>query len=144
MKTYSASVQDVDREWILVDAEGQTLGRLATHISSILRGKHKPEFSPHMDAGDFVIVINADKIVVSGDKANQKAYYRYSGFPGGLTTTLYKNMNPIKIVEEAVWGMMNHNRLTRRQIRKLHVYIGSQHPHQAQQPKPYELLEAVN
>jgi large subunit ribosomal protein L13 len=143
-KTYSAKPLEVERKWVLVDAEGQTLGRLATRIASILRGKHKPEFTPHIDTGDFVVVINATKIKVTGKKPTDKMYYRNTGYPGGLRTLTFNQLmdkKPEKIIEEAVWGMLPHTRLGRDQIRKMNVYPGAEHPHQAQ--KPEALLEVV-
>lgn len=136
-KTYAAKPGDVDRQWYVVDAAGQTLGRLATKIASVLRGKHKPTFTPHLDTGDYVIVINADKIVVTGKKMTDKVYYHHTGYPGGLRETNLRTLlqkKPEKVVELAVWGMLPHNRLGRRLIRKLHVYAGDKHPHEAQRP----------
>jgi len=138
MKTFSARPTDIERKWYLVDAEGQTLGRMATRIAVILRGKDKPIYTPHMDTGDFVVVINAEKVVVTGRKADQKEYQRYSGYPGGLKKIPFKRMlktHPERIVEHAVRGMIPHNRLGRAMIRKLKVYAGPEHPHQAQQPE---------
>jgi large subunit ribosomal protein L13 len=148
MKTYSAKPLEVERKWLVVDAAGQTLGRLASTIAALLRGKHKPEFTPHIDTGDFVIVINASQVKVTGKKAEQKNYYRNSGYPGGLRTTNFEDLlakSPEKVIEYAVWGMIPHTRLGRQQIRKLHVFAGAEHPHQAQKPEVYELkaLEAV-
>ncbi len=136
-KTYAAKPGDVERQWYVVDAAGQTLGRLATKIAAVLRGKHKPTFTPHLDTGDYVIVINADKIVVTGRKMTDKVYYRHTGYPGGLRQTNLQTLlqkKPEKVIELAVWGMLPHNRLGRRLIRKLHVYAGNQHPHEAQRP----------
>lgn len=136
-KTYAAKPGDVDRQWYVVDAAGQTLGRLATKIAAVLRGKHKPTFTPHLDTGDYVIVVNADKIVVTGRKMTDKVYYRHTGYPGGLRETNLQTMlqkKPEKVIELAVWGMLPHNRLGRRLIRKLHVYAGDKHPHEAQRP----------
>ena len=145
-KTYSAKPLEVERKWILVDADGQTLGRLATQISGILRGKHKPEFTPHVDAGDFVVVINASKIQVSGKKTTDKIYYRNTGFPGGLRSITFQDLlakAPERIIEKAVWGMIPHTRLGRDQITKLKVYPGAEHPHEAQKPEALRELEVV-
>lgn len=142
MKTYSAKKADIQREWFVVDAAGQNLGRLATRIATVLRGKHKPIFTPSMDTGDFVIVVNADKVAVTGRKLDQKMYYRYSGYPGGLTETSLRRMlqtHPTRVVEFAVRGMLPKNRLGRAMLKKLKVYAGDTHPHQAQQPKPLEI-----
>ncbi|MFM7390595.1 MAG: 50S ribosomal protein L13 [Vampirovibrionales bacterium] len=140
MKTYSAKETDVQKQWFVVDAEGKTLGRLATEIAILLRGKHKPLYTPHIDCGDNVIIINSEKVVVTGKKQTQKLYRHHTGYLGHLKTFTYTEMmakDPTKVVELAVWGMIPHNRLGRRQIKKLHVYAGNQHPHQAQQPKEY-------
>ncbi len=142
MKTYSAKKSDIQREWFVVDAAGQNLGRLATRIATLLRGKHKPIFTPSMDTGDFVIVVNADKIAVTGRKLDQKMYYRYSGYPGGLTETSLRRMletHPTRVVEFAVRGMLPKNRLGRAMLKKLKVYAGATHPHEAQQPKPLDV-----
>ena len=138
MDTFTAKPKDLIKEWYHVDATGQTLGRMATLIANVLRGKNKTYFSPHMDCGDFVVVTNADKIHVTGKKADQKEYYRHSMYPGGFKVTTYKMMmtkHPERIVEKAVWGMLPHNRLGRKLITKLKVYRGPEHPHIAQQPK---------
>ncbi len=137
--TYSAKPKDFERKWYVVDAEGQVLGRLATSLATVLRGKHKAIYTPSMDTGDFIIVINAEKVVLTGDKENQKVYYRHSGYPGGLTETAYldlKNCRPEQIVMNAVRGMLPKNRLGSAMLCKLHVYAGSEHPHTAQQPEP--------
>ena len=142
MKTFSTTPKDIVREWYVVDAEGQTLGRLASQIASILRGKNKPYFVPHLDTGDFVIVVNAGGIQVTGNKMDQKVYTRYTGWPGGLrTATLRERMakHPEEVVRGAVKGMLPRGPLGRQMIRKLHVYARADHPHQAQQPKPLEL-----
>lgn len=142
MRTYSPKASDIKREWYVVDATGQTLGRLATRIATILRGKHKPIYTPHMDCGDYVIVINADKIRVTGKKLDQKVYYRHSGYPGGLKSiTLREQLrkHPTRVIQAAVRGMLPKNRLGRRMIKKLKVYASDSHPHQAQQPKVLEL-----
>ena len=142
VKTISAREEDVQRDWHVVDAQGQTLGRLATQVATLLRGKHKPYYTPHVDCGDYVIVVNAEKIHVTGNKMTQKIYYRHSGYPGGLKqVTLRDQLQkfPGRVVEQAVRGMLPKNRLGRRMFKKLKVYAGPDHPHQAQQPKPIEL-----
>jgi large subunit ribosomal protein L13 len=142
MKTYSAKPGEVTREWYLVDAEGKTLGRLATQIADTLRGKRKPQYTPHVDTGDFVIVVNAEKIHVTGNKLDQKRYYRHSGYPGGLRSrTLREQLDrrPTEVIRKAVKGMLPRNRLARQQINKLKVYAGPDHPHEAQAPKPLEV-----
>ena len=141
MKTYSAKPGEITREWYLVDAEGKTLGRLATQIADTLRGKRKPQFTPHVDTGDFVIVVNAEKIQVTGSKLDQKRYYRHSGYPGGLRSrTLREQLDrrPTEVLRVAVKGMLPKNRLARQQITKLKIYAGPEHPHVAQNPKPLE------
>ena len=141
MKTYSAKPGEITREWYLVDAEGKTLGRLATQIADTLRGKRKPQFTPHVDTGDFVIVVNAEKIQVTGNKLEQKRYYRHSGYPGGLRSrTLREQLErrPTEVLRVAVKGMLPKNRLARQQITKLKIYAGPEHPHEAQNPKPLE------
>jgi large subunit ribosomal protein L13 len=142
MKSYMARPLEVERKWYVVDAEGQTLGRLATEIAHILRGKNKPQYTPHVDTGDFVVVVNAEKVVVTGRKAEQKVYRRHSGYPGGLKETSYEQMmerRPTEILRRAVKGMMPKNRLARQQLRKLKIYAGPEHPHAAQNPQPYEV-----
>lgn len=142
MRTFMANAQNVERKWYVVDAEGKTLGRLATEVATILRGKHKPTYTPHVDCGDYVIVINAEKIQLSGDKWNKKLYYRHSGHPGGLKVRTAKEMNdkqPGRMIELAVKGMLPHNRLGRAMFKKLFVYTGNEHPHAAQKPEVYEL-----
>ncbi len=142
MKTYMAKPLEVERKWYVIDASGQTLGRLASEVASILRGKHKPIYTPHVDTGDFVIVINADKIILTGNKLDQKMYRRHSGYPGGLKEMTYRNLldkKPEKAVEAAIKGMLPHNRLGRKMFTKLKVYRGSEHPHQAQMPEVREL-----
>lgn len=142
MKTYSTKPEDIQREWWIVDAEGKTLGRLASEVARILRGKHKPYYAPHLDCGDYVIVINAEKIHVTGRKLDNKLYYRHSGYPGGLKQMTLREMlqrRPTRVIRKAVWGMLPHNRLGRRMIKKLKVYAGAEHPHQAQKPKPLEI-----
>jgi len=141
MKTYSAKPGEVVREWYLVDAEGKTLGRLATQIADTLRGKRKPQYTPHVDTGDFVIVVNAEKIQVTGNKLDQKRYYRHSGYPGGLRSrTLREQLErrPTEVLRVAVKGMLPKNRLARQQITKLKIYAGPEHPHEAQNPKALE------
>ena len=138
MKTYVAKPHEVERKWYVVDAEGQTLGRLATQVATILKGKHKPTYTPHVDTGDHVIVINAEKVHLTGNKLQDKKYYRHSGYVGGIKSTTageLLNRHPERVIEAAVWGMIPHNRLGRQMIKKLKVYAGDQHPHQAQQPE---------
>ncbi|MDG5788082.1 50S ribosomal protein L13 [Evansella sp. AB-P1] len=140
--TYMAKPSEVERNWYVVDAEGQTLGRLATEVASILRGKNKPTFTPHIDTGDNVIIINAEKIHLTGNKLQGKLYHRHSQHPGGLKTMTAQEMRdrkPVKMLELAIKGMLPKNSLGRKQGMKLHVYAGSEHPHQAQQPEVYEL-----
>ena len=142
MKTYNAKPGEVAREWYLVDAEGKTLGRLATQIADTLRGKRKPQYTPHVDTGDFVVVVNADKIAVTGNKLDQKRYYRHSGYPGGLRSrTLREQLQrrPTEVLRSAVKGMLPKNRLARRQLTKLKIYAGPEHPHTAQNPRPLDL-----
>jgi large subunit ribosomal protein L13 len=142
MKSYMARPLEVERKWYVVDAEGRTLGRLATEIARILRGKNKPQYTPHVDTGDFVVVVNAEKVVVTGRKAEQKVYRRHSGYPGGLKTTTYEQMmerRPTEILRKAVKGMMPKNRLARQQLRKLKIYAGPEHPHAAQNPQELEV-----
>jgi large subunit ribosomal protein L13 len=144
VKTFSAKPHEVEREWFVVDARGETLGRLATRIAATLRGKHKPIYTPHVDCGDYVIVINADKINVTGQKLDQKMYYRHSGYPGGLRQINLRSQlqkHPERVIEAAVRGMLPKNRLGRKMFKKLKVYAGPDHPHQAQRPKPLELLD---
>jgi large subunit ribosomal protein L13 len=139
MKTWNAKTHEVERHWYVVDAEGQTLGRLATRIADALRGKRKPEYTPHIDTGDFVVVVNADKIAVTGKKREQKIYYRHSGYPGGLRErTLSEELErrPTEVLRKAVKGMLPRNRLARQQITKLKIYAGPEHPHSAQNPDP--------
>ena len=142
MKTYSPKAGELNEKWWVVDAEGQVLGRLASRVAAVLRGKHRPEFTPHMDLGDHVVVINAAKVVLTGDKSSSKNYERYSGYPGGRRVIPFKQvskLNPERIVERAVKGMLPHNRLGRSLYRKLRVYAGSEHPHEAQKPEPLSL-----
>jgi len=141
MKSYMARPAQVERKWHLIDAEGQTLGRLATEIARLLRGKNKPQYTPHVDTGDFVVVVNAEKVAVTGKKAEQKVYYRHTGRPGSLRETSYEVMlerKPTEILRKAVYGMMPKTRLARQQFRKLKIYAGPEHPHEAQNPQPYE------
>ena len=142
MKTYVAKPSDRERNWLIVDAAGQTLGRLATQIADALRGKRKPEYTPHCDVGDFVIVVNAERIAVTGDKRQKKLYRRHSGYPGGLRTRTLGQMlerRPEEVIRLAVKGMLPRNRLARQQLRKLKVYAGPEHPHAAQKPQPMEV-----
>jgi large subunit ribosomal protein L13 len=143
VKTYVATPSDRERNWLLVDAEGQTLGRLATQIADALRGKRKPTYTPHIDTGDFVVVVNAEKISVTGAKRQEKLYHRHSGYPGGLKTRTLNDMlerRPEEVIRLAVKGMLPRNRLGRKQLTKLKVYAGPDHPHAAQQPQPLELI----
>ena len=142
MKTYTVRKGDIKREWYVVDAQGRTLGRLASQIAKILRGKHKPIYVPHLDCGDYVIVVNAEKVRVTGKKLDQKFYYRHSGYPGGIKSINLRDQlqkHPTRVLEAAVRGMLPKNRLGRAMIKKLKVYAGGSHPHQAQQPKVWEL-----
>jgi large subunit ribosomal protein L13 len=139
-RTYTPKASEIQRDWVVIDATDVVLGRLATHAAVLLRGKHKPTFVPHMDTGDFVIIINADKVALTGAKAQQKRAYRHSGYPGGLSSVTYAELlekNPVRAVEKAVRGMLPKNSIGRAQLTKLKVYTGSEHPHAAQQPKPY-------
>ena len=141
-RTFSPKPADVQREWLVIDATDVVLGRLAAHAAALLRGKHKTTFAPHMDMGDHVIIVNADKVALTGAKLTQKMAYRHSGYPGGLTATSYQDLmeqNPVRAVEKAIRGMLPKNTLGREQMSKLKVYSGSEHPHQAQQPKPYSI-----
>ena len=142
MKSYMARPLEVERKWYVIDAEGLTLGRLATEIARVLRGKNKPQYTPHVDVGDFVVVVNADGVVVTGKKVEQKVYRRHSGYPGGLKTTSYERMmerRPTEVLRKAVYGMMPKSRLARQQMRKLKIYAGPEHPHAAQNPQQYEV-----
>jgi large subunit ribosomal protein L13 len=133
---------EVERKWYVLDAEGKVLGRLAAEIARLLRGKNKPQYTPHVDVGDFVVVVNAQKVVVTGKKAEQKVYRRHSGYPGGMKETSYERMlerRPEEIVRRAVYGMMPKSRLARQQMRKLKIYAGPEHPHAAQNPQRYEV-----
>ncbi|OAN44389.1 MULTISPECIES: 50S ribosomal protein L13 [Chloroflexus] len=140
MKTYHQKPSEVQRDWYVIDASGKVLGRLATQISTLLRGKHKPTYTPSIDGGDFVIVVNAEKIVLTGRKPDQKIYYRHTGYPGGIKATPYKMMlakSPDRVLRLAVKRMLPKNRMGRRLLTKLRIYAGPNHPHAAQQPKPY-------
>ena len=142
MKTYVATPATRERNWLVVDATGKTLGRLATQIADTLRGKRKPQYTPHCDVGDFVIVVNAEKVSVTGNKRQEKRYYRHSGFPGGLRSRTFEEMiqrRPEEVLRLAVKGMLPRNRLGRQQLRKLKIYAGPEHPHQAQQPAQMEV-----
>ena len=142
MRTYSPKPGDIERQWYVIDAADVVLGRLATHVATLLRGKHKPTFAPHVDAGDFVIVVNAGKVALTGNKRRDKIHYRHSGYPGGLKEISYEQLlakRPAQAVELAVKGMLPHNRLSRKVIKKLKVYAGPDHPHEAQQPVPFEI-----
>jgi len=141
-KTYSPSGKDIDRQWYIVDADDKVLGRLATEIARVLRGKHKPIDTPHLDMGDHVIVINAKRVRVTGKKAEQKVYYRHTGYPGGIKSTPFSRMiqeHPDRVLKKAVWGMLPHNSLGRKMLKKLKVYAGVDHRHSAQQPQVMEL-----
>ncbi len=144
MRTYSPKGNDITRQWHVIDASDVVLGRLASQAAVLLRGKHKPIFAPHVDTGDFVIVINADKVALSGNKLEQKRAYRHSGYPGGLRSISYGELmekRPERIVEKAVRGMLPKNSLGRKTLRKLKVYAGPDHPHSAQQPVPFEITQ---
>ena len=142
MRTWNAKPDLIERRWYLVDAEGQTLGRLATRVADTLRGKRKPEYTPHLDTGDFVVIVNADKVAVTGKKLEQKMYYRHSGYPGGLRARSLADQlerQPTEVIRKAVKGMLPRNRLARQQLTKLKVYAGPEHPHEAQKPEPLPL-----
>lgn len=144
MVSYMAKSEDVKKEWWVIDAADQTLGRLASNIATILRGKNKPIYTPNVDTGDFVVVVNAEKITVTGKKLTDKMYYNHSGYPGGLKTTSLEKLlkeKPERVIEKAVWGMLPRNTLGRKMITKLKVYAGAEHPHQAQQPKALKVKE---
>ena len=141
-KTYTPRAGDVDRKWFVVDAEGKVLGRLASEIVNVLKGKHKPTYSPHMDMGDHVVVVNAEKVRLTGRKAEQKVYYRHTGYPGGIRSTSIERMladHPERVLQKAVRGMLPHNILGREMFRKLRVYAGPDHRHGAQQPQPLDI-----
>ena len=146
VRTYSPKVSDVQRQWHVIDASDVVLGRLASQTAKLLRGKHKPIYAPHVDTGDFVIIVNAAKVALTGSKAAQKNYYRHSGFPGGMRSTSYTELlatRPKFAVEKAIKGMLPHNTLGRQMLSKLKVYDGPEHPHSAQQPVPYELNQVA-
>ncbi|PJI94889.1 50S ribosomal protein L13 [Luteimicrobium subarcticum] len=146
MRTYTPKPGDVQRDWYVIDATDVVLGRLASHVATLLRGKHKATFAPHVDGGDFVIVINADKVALSGNKREQKMAYSHSGYPGGLRATSYADLldkHPERAVEKAVKGMLPKTSLGRAQFGKLKVYAGATHPHTAQQPKPFEITQVA-
>jgi large subunit ribosomal protein L13 len=145
MPTYTPKIKDIERAWHVVDAEGLILGRMATEVARVLRGKHKPGFTPHLDTGDHVIIVNADKVVLTGSKTTDKQVYRHSGFPGGLRQTSYGQLletQPAEAVRRTVRGMLPKNRLGRQMLRKLKVYAGPLHPHEAQKPQPLEIAGA--
>ena len=142
MKSYMARPLEVERKWYVVDAEGKHLGRLATEIVRVLRGKNKPQYTPHVDVGDFVVVVNADRVAVTGRKAQQRVYRRHSGYPGGMKETSYEQMlarKPTEVLRKAVYGMMPKSRLARKQFKKLKIYAGPEHPHSAQDPQTLEV-----
>jgi large subunit ribosomal protein L13 len=142
MKSYMARPLEVERKWYVVDAEGKHLGRLATEIVRVLRGKNKPQYTPHVDVGDFVVVVNADRVAVTGRKAQQRVYRRHSGYPGGMKETSYEQMlarKPTEVLRKAVYGMMPKTRLARKQFKKLKIYAGPEHPHSAQDPQTLEV-----
>jgi large subunit ribosomal protein L13 len=144
VSTYSPKPGEITRDWHVIDAEDIVLGRLAVTAATLLRGKHKPQFAPHVDTGDFVIVVNASKIALTGNKATDKMAYRHSGRPGGLSAVPYGELlasDPRKAVERAVWGMLPKNKLSRQLIKKLKVYSGPEHPHSAQKPQPYQITQ---
>ncbi len=145
VKTYVPKATEIERRWYIVDAEGLTLGRLATQIATVIRGKHKPSFTPNLDVGDYVIVVNAEKVHVTGNKEEQKFYYRHSGYPGGFRSTSLRDQlsrHPERVIETAVKGMLPHTNLGRDQLKKLKVFAGPNHPHAAQQPTPLEIRGA--
>jgi large subunit ribosomal protein L13 len=142
VRTFTQKNEEIERDWYVVDAEGETLGRLASRIAPILKGKHKPIYTPHLDCGDFVIIVNAEKVRVTGRKLDQKLYHRHSGYPGGLKSISLRDQldkYPERVLQAAIRGMLPKNKLGRRMIKKLKVYAGDSHPHQAQQPRPLEL-----
>lgn len=146
MRTYTPKPGDVEKKWYVIDATDVVLGRLASAAATLLRGKHKPQFAPHIDTGDFVIIINADKVALTGQKLAKKMAYHYSGYPGGLKSTSYAELlerNPEKAVEKAIKGMLPHNKLGRAQLGKLKVYAGPEHPHAAQQPQQFEITQVA-
>ncbi len=142
MRTYIPKPAEIDRQWLVVDASDKVLGRLASEVAALLRGKHKPSFTPHLDVGDFVVVLNAAKVKLTGQKTEEKVYYRHSGKPGSLKMETAREMfekHPERLIQFAVWGMLPKNRLGRRLLKKLKVYTGAKHPHEAQQPRTYTL-----
>ena len=146
MRTYTPKPADVERQWHVIDATDVVLGRLATQVATLLRGKHKPIYAPHLDTGDFVVIINAAKVAMTGNKAAQSMVHRHSGYPGGLTSTPYAEVlasRPERIIEKAIKGMLPHNTLGRQMLSKLKVYAGPTHPHQAQAPVPFELKQVA-
>lgn len=146
MRTYTPKPGEIQRQWHVIDATDVVLGRLASQVAVLLRGKHKATFAPHVDTGDFVVIVNADKVALTGAKAEQKKAYRHSGFPGGLRSRTYTEMlakHPTKAVEKAVRGMLPKNSIARDQLSKLKIYTGPQHPHQAQQPQPFEITQVA-
>jgi large subunit ribosomal protein L13 len=146
VRTYSPKPGDVQRQWHVIDANDVVLGRLATQAATLLRGKHKPTYAPHIDTGDFVIIINADKVALTGNKLLQKVEHRHSGYPGGLRSTSYQELlakNPRRVIEKAVKGMLPHNTLGRQMLSKLKVYAGPEHPHKAQKPEPFEITQVA-
>lgn len=141
-RTFTPKAGEVQRDWVVIDATDVVLGRLASHAAALLRGKHKPTFANHIDSGDFVIIVNADKVALTGQKLQKKLAYRHSGYPGGLKSVTYAELlekNPVRAVEKAIRGMLPKNSLGRQQLSKLKVYVGAEHPHSAQQPQPYTL-----
>ena len=145
MPTYTPKASEIERAWVVIDAEGLVLGRLATEVARILRGKHKPTYAPHIDTGDHVVIVNADKVVLTSGKAEKKTMFRHSGFPGGIKSQSYATMldrKPAEAVRSTIRGMLPHTRLGRAQLKKLKVYAGPNHPHSAQQPQPLELADA--
>ena len=145
-RTYSPKASEITHDWVVIDATDIVLGRLASHAAALLRGKHKPTFAPHLDSGDFVIIVNADKVALTGSKRDEKLAYRHSGYPGGLTATKYSELlekQPERTVEKSIRGMLPKNSLGRAQIKKLKVYAGPEHPHAAQQPTPYTLTQVA-
>ena len=145
-RTYSPKADEIQRDWVVIDATDVVLGRLASHTAALLRGEHKPTFAPHMDSGDFVIIINAEKVALTGQKLLQKKAYRHSGYPGGLKATTYAELlesNPERAVEKAIKGMLPHTSLGRQMANKLKVYAGPEHPHQAQAPVPFEITQVA-
>jgi large subunit ribosomal protein L13 len=144
VRTYTPKPADVTKDWHVIDATDVVLGRLAVQAATLLRGKHKPTYAPHLDTGDFVIIVNADKVALTGSKRDTKLAYRHSGYPGGLTATSYSDLlakDPRRAIEKAVWGMLPKNRLSRRLLKKLKVYAGPHHPHAAQLPQPFEISQ---